>query len=115
VRCIPFKLAGGGGGFICGSRQRAPKCRWCNETSTKLCDAAVVGPPPTPHDVAPPKDSCDAPMCDRHAATVGKNIHHCPDHAEPQFDSMNADAMSERDGTDSAGSAGQGFGRKGRP
>jgi hypothetical protein len=44
VRCTPFRSADGTvSGFICGSRQRAPKCSTpgCNRSADLECDAPV--------------------------------------------------------------------------
>ena len=59
-------------GFRCsrGRRQPPPLCRYCNRTSTKLCD----GPGRTAG------TTCDVPMCDEHAHPGGKNVDYCEEH-----------------------------------
>ena len=54
---------------ICSKGNRAPKCRWCAKTSTKLCDYPLSR-----------SHTCDAPMCDDHAKHQGPNVDTCPDH-----------------------------------
>jgi hypothetical protein len=57
-------------GWACG-RGRAQACKFCRiQTSTKLCDF-VVGPN---------GKTCDAPICDKCATSVGENLDYCPTH-----------------------------------
>lgn len=58
--CTAEKLAGDTerGGHMCG------------RPSVALCDADVGG------------KTCDAPMCEHHRLSVGKNLDHCPTHAK---------------------------------
>lgn len=58
-----------GTGFICTSG-RTKRCRWCDQSRTKLCDFPNG------------KKTCDAPMCDAHAKNVGNNRDYCPDHSK---------------------------------
>jgi len=52
------------------------KCRWCQHLCTKLCDFVISPPEQVTH-----RRTCDAPMCDAHAKSVGPNLDYCPDHA----------------------------------
>lgn len=55
---------------VCSRGQRRPpKCAFCDQLSTKLCDYPV-----TQH------KTCDAPICNAHAKKQGKNLDTCPDH-----------------------------------
>jgi hypothetical protein len=62
-----------GNAIICtrGGR-RLPKCRWCSCQSTKLCDFPLTG--------EEAGKTCDAPICDVHATSVGSNRDYCPPH-----------------------------------
>lgn len=56
-------------------------CRFClregrRRAAGKLCDFVVSSPQIITH-----KRTCDAPMCDKHATSVGHDLDHCPDHA----------------------------------
>lgn len=68
-RVIPFP--GGGAAIICGGRKR-PKCRWCENPSTKLCDFPVFG--------EGRKKTCSAPVCQGHHQHRGPDYDVCPDH-----------------------------------
>ena len=66
--------------IVCGSGKkptRPPKCAFCDRQSTRLCDFVVSPPQQITH-----KRTCDAPMCDEHAARVGKIRDLCPRHAK---------------------------------
>lgn len=45
----------------------------CSAWSTRLCDYALSA-----------KRTCNAPMCDAHATSVGPDLDHCPAHAHVQ-------------------------------
>lgn len=74
--CVEMALPGGARAFVRMSGKRPAACRWCGKPSTKLCDFVVSHPSQITH-----KKTCDAPMCDTHAKSVGVNKDHCPDHA----------------------------------
>ncbi len=58
-----------GNAIVCSRGQRrAPKCRFCSEPSTKLCDGRA----------ADGHGTCDKPICDKHAQHVGPNVDYCP-------------------------------------
>jgi hypothetical protein len=60
---------------ICSRGQkRPPKCSWCANVSTKLCDYPVSR-----------GRTCDAPMCDAHAKKQGANLDTCPDPPQMRF------------------------------
>ena len=64
---IHFK---GGGGAIVHTLRRAPRCAYCNEKSTKLCDHPIGG-----------GRTCDKPMCNLHATRGSKpNTDFCREH-----------------------------------
>lgn len=53
------------------------KCRWCNLLAEFLCDhVAQVGLLP-----GAKAETCDAPICHKHAIEVGQDRHYCPRHA----------------------------------
>lgn len=63
------------GGFMCGSRQRAPQCGACKTaTSTALCDHPLVG--------AKAGKTCDMPLCGRCRVQTGPDRDLCPAHAK---------------------------------
>jgi hypothetical protein len=70
-------IATGSGGFViaCGPRTPPARCSvpGCTGHAGKLCDYPVTrkGAPAT----------CDAKLCDRHAAPGGDGADHCPPHA----------------------------------
>jgi hypothetical protein len=70
-------IASGKGGFAiaCGGGATRTRCGvpGCSLAGTKLCDFPVTrkGTPGT----------CDARLCDRHAAPAGAGKDHCPPHA----------------------------------
>ena len=63
--CIPVKVAGATG-VVC-TRRRSRRCRWCSVTATRLCDGTRVA-----------GRACDAPMCARHALSIGADLDLCP-------------------------------------
>lgn len=75
--CNVVKLPNSGIAFVRHALKRQPKCRWCDRTSTKLCDFDVSSPQQVTH-----RKTCDAPMCDLHAKSVGPNRDFCPDHQQ---------------------------------
>jgi hypothetical protein len=77
-----------GNAIVCGRGARPPKCRFCDRQSTKLCDFVTSHQQQVTH-----KKTCDAPMCDVHAKSVGPNLDYCPDHAKekPCQSSLNLD------------------------
>lgn len=73
--CSTVKLPDGTVAIVRHAKARAPKCRFCFLTSTKLCDAIVgktLGGDPI---------TCDAPICNTHARRVGPDKDFCPKHA----------------------------------
>jgi len=75
--CEEIRLPGGGVVFVSYAKPRYKKCRWCQRGSTKLCDFVISPPEQVTH-----KKTCDSPMCDDHAKSVGPNLDYCPDHAK---------------------------------
>lgn len=63
-------------GVICGRGPRAPKCKFCSKTSTKLCDFPIHG--------SKKGKTCDAPICDGHATSVGEDCDFCPHHCKQE-------------------------------
>ena len=59
-------------GIAC-SRGPVKSCK-CGRRSTKLCDYPLRG--------KKQGKTCDAPLCDRCATSVGKNLDYCCVHAE---------------------------------
>lgn len=74
--CEWRNLPGGGMVHIRYAKGAVKKCRWCQSLSTKLCDFVVSDPAVITH-----RKTCDAPMCNDHAKSVGPNLDYCPDHA----------------------------------
>jgi hypothetical protein len=67
--CTPLKLDDGVIAIMCRSGRRQ-RCKFCSTGScTKLCDHPVRS------------GTCDAPMCDRCATSVGPEMDYCPPHA----------------------------------
>jgi hypothetical protein len=68
-------------------------CRFCWKEkhlrliAGKLCDFVVSSPQQVTH-----KRTCDAPICDEHATSVGKDLDYCPDHKhlapQPKLEGM---------------------------
>lgn len=75
MKCTPVKV-GDTYAIACSRGRRAPRCKWCNEVSTKLCDFVVSSPLQITH-----KKTCDAPMCDVHAKIIEPGKDYCPIHA----------------------------------
>lgn len=74
--CGWITLPGGGVAHVRYANRRSPKCRWCSNRSTRLCDFEISDPQQVTH-----RKTCDAPMCDAHAKRVGPNHDFCPDHS----------------------------------
>lgn len=80
LKCRPFEVrdAAGervGGGFICGGRETAKKCRGlpgCTRKSKFLCDFPLAG--------EKAGKTCDRPLCAACAKVVGADLHYCPSH-----------------------------------
>ncbi len=62
--------------IICTHGRRAPKCKFCVKTSTKLCDFPIHG--------SKKGKTCDPPMCDNHATSVGEDRDFCPPHSKQE-------------------------------
>jgi len=52
------------------------RCKWCSAWSTKLCDGPRAHNPAI---VSHQRKTCDAPMCDEHAKSIGPDRDLCPD------------------------------------
>jgi hypothetical protein len=79
--CEWITLPDGTKAIVRFSGKRPAACRWCGKPSTKLCDFRLSHPSQVTH-----KRTCDAPMCDQHAKSVGTNLDFCPDHANKEFE-----------------------------
>ncbi len=75
--CSTIRLDDGTVAHVRYSRAPRRKCKWCSRWSTKLCDAAR---PHNPAIVSHQRKTCDAPMCDEHATSIGPDQDLCPDH-----------------------------------
>jgi hypothetical protein len=66
-----------GTGFVCGSAPSRKRCSvpGCAEWSARECDYPVKRAPGK-------SQTCDAKLCERHAAKVGDNLDHCPAHVK---------------------------------
>lgn len=65
----------GGKAFLCsrGRQHELELCAYCKRPHTKLCDGPGSAPGKT----------CDAPMCDYHAAhSPGQDLDYCREHAK---------------------------------
>lgn len=63
--------------IICGGRRgqpHRPACKCCPRESTKLCDFPVVR--------NGRRATCDVPICDDHATSIGPDRDLCPWHAK---------------------------------
>jgi hypothetical protein len=71
--CEGLKLPNGVSAIVCSRRRPAKRCAFCTAKATKLCDFEKErnwrG-----------VNTCDKPLCDRHAINVGRNRDHCHDH-----------------------------------
>jgi hypothetical protein len=76
MRCVKVQI-GEDVAIVCTTGRRVPKCKWCNEPSTKLCDFVVSSPLQITH-----RKTCDAPMCNLHAKCIGPEKDYCPLHVE---------------------------------
>jgi hypothetical protein len=59
-QCMPFSDGRGGYGFVCGPRQRTPKCA-CGRPSAKQCD----------YPIGKNRRTCSKHICERCTYTVG--------------------------------------------
>lgn len=75
--CEYVELHNGGKALVRFAGKEPAKCRWCAKRSTKLCDFDISHPSQVTH-----RKTCDAPMCDEHAKSVGIDKDYCPQHAE---------------------------------
>jgi hypothetical protein len=66
-------------GFACSRGSMSKPCKSCGRRSTKLCDYKLSG--------SKSGKTCDAPICDHCATSVGKNLDLCPVHARMQKES----------------------------
>lgn len=77
MNCEAMQLPGGGTAFVCRGRtvrRQTKPCRVCGKESTKLCDFPTRG--------ARNKTTCDAPLCDGCAVSIGPDSDLCPTHAK---------------------------------
>lgn len=80
MKCEIYTLTDGTKMYVCGhhsSRRRELRmCRFCKTPtpSTKLCDFPTRG--------ARNKTTCDAPICDACATSIGPDCDLCPPHAK---------------------------------
>lgn len=73
MKCKTLKLSGGGVAIVCGRtvpEAMAPCSVGPPHPGGLLCDWPVAR-----------GKSCDAPLCERHAAKIGPDSHLCPKHA----------------------------------
>lgn len=54
--------------------RKPPKCYFCANPSTKLCDYPVTR-----------ERTCDLPICDTHAKKQGENLDTCPNHPQMRY------------------------------
>lgn len=88
-RKFMFTDGSGGGGIICRSRGRQPRCATCGRPGPLLCDAPVTRKNGK-------RGTCNARICQRCARTVGDDRHHCPLHqAQEARTAFAAGATSE--------------------
>lgn len=68
--CEKVNFGDGGLTIVCGLGSHRKRCFFCkNRYQTKLCDFPVGN-----------KKTCDAPMCDLCATSVGHDLDYCPKH-----------------------------------
>ena len=70
--CRPVDLGNGVTAIVCSKGDRR-SCK-CGRRSTKLCDYPLRG--------KKQGRTCDAPLCDRCATSVGRDKDYCPAHVE---------------------------------
>lgn len=66
--CEIIKLPEGGTAIVCMGGKRPVRCHFCGRTHTKLCDYPRG------------QGTCDLPLCDEHARSVGPNRDYCFNH-----------------------------------
>lgn len=73
MACRPFNLGNGVTGIMCGPRGKVHTCSapGCHRGGSKQCD----------YPVKTAKGTCSVYLCDRHAASAGSGLDHCPAHA----------------------------------
>lgn len=76
MACARIKLPNGGSAIICGLPRSTKRCA-CGALSTLLCDFPVRRDGKT--------RTCDQPICEAHATTVGNNVHYCQKHAKEKL------------------------------
>lgn len=69
MKCFHMTLPDGNAAILCGSFPGEKHCVVCGTFATRLCD----------HHNSDGR-TCDAPMCDEHAAHLGANRDFCPLH-----------------------------------
>jgi hypothetical protein len=79
--CSIVNLPGGGVAIVKHAAGRTKKCRFCEKSSTKLCDFV------TGKTLGGANITCDAPICDRHATPIktspdADQLDYCPRHAK---------------------------------
>lgn len=75
MRCAKIKLPGGGSAIVCSSGGKRPKCQFCRNESTLLCDYPVA------QTLAGKPITCDANMCASCSASSSLGRDYCPDHS----------------------------------
>ena len=83
--CERMDFSDGTFAIVCGSRRTRKKCKWCGAPATKLCDHVTSSPAQIMH-----RKMCDAPMCDRHAKSIGPEKDLCPFHARAKVMTQSA-------------------------
>jgi len=77
--CETITLPTGETAIVCSRGPRRPKCQ-CGAPSTKLCDFKLDEPIIRGGQQTRRKRTCDRPLCDGCAVSVGPDVDHCPDH-----------------------------------
>jgi hypothetical protein len=73
MTCRLYKMPNGTTMICCSRGYNTKRCRVCGRPATKLCDYQLTGPKAG--------QTCDTPLCDRCAVSLGVNMDYCPVHA----------------------------------
>lgn len=82
--CTPVPLPGGITAIVCSRGRRRPRsCAHCGKPSSKLCDFERKVPEIRDGQQRLVVKTCDKPLCDACAVSVGPDRDYCPDHKAP--------------------------------
>lgn len=72
-------------GILCGGHRSRKRCSWCGRGyADKLCDFPVGR-----------DKTCDAPICNRCATSVGEDRDYCPKHKDAKLPAVQGSLFAE--------------------